>query len=57
MILDSPDLGVPRVAWEQWLAQLRAMPQNDPAVAFAIKRAEDVLKRCDEREVLAGDKP
>ena len=53
MILDSPDLGAPRAEWEQWLAQLRAMPQNDSTVAFAIKRAETVLQRCDERTPVA----
>jgi len=50
MILDSPDLGAPRAEWEQWLAKLRAMPQNDRTVAFAIRRAVAVLKRYDERD-------
>jgi hypothetical protein len=55
MILDSPDLGAQRVEWEQWLGKLHAMPQNDPTVAFAIRRAEAVLKRYDERTSVAID--
>lgn len=55
MILDSPALGAPRAEWEQWLAKLRAMPQNDPTVAFAIKRAEAVLQRYGERAPVAID--
>ena len=55
MILDSPDLGAPRAEWEQWLAKLRAMPQNDRTVAFAIRRAVAVLKRYDERAPVGID--
>jgi len=55
MILDSPDLGAPRAEWEQWQAKLRAMPQNDRTVAFAIRRAEAVLQRYDERAPVSID--
>jgi len=48
--VESPNLGAPRVEWEQWLAKLRAMPQNDRTVAFAIRRAVAVLDRYDERD-------
>ena len=50
VILDSPALGVPRSEWEEWLAKLRAMKHNNPTVMFAIKRAESILERYDERE-------
>jgi hypothetical protein len=54
MILESPNFGVPRAEWEDWLAKLAAMPQNDPSVPYATKRAQAVLLRNDERQELLG---
>lgn len=50
MFLESPALGAPRAEWEAWKKKLTQYKRNDPSVAFALKRAESVLGRIDERE-------
>lgn len=50
LFLESPALTASRKDWESWLSKLQKMNKRDSSVAFALKRAEGVLRRMAERE-------
>ena len=43
--IDPPSPFAPRKAWEDFLAQLSQLPQDDPDVQREIRRAQQELER------------
>lgn len=50
MFLTSPALTASRAEWEAWVDQLKEMNTRDESVAFALKRAEQLLAELCESE-------